>query len=176
MLCLLLLPSCSELGTSVLVEGTWSQPECELGEVTWRPTFATWTRNVQGTAVMRIQTDAGPLDGDDHVVIAFRDPASIPGRVGEPIRIGPRELGDSAFGTLNFHERCPDARRSSSELIGTLVFEEFTGKLESDVRGHADVMARDARDPDLVYSEEIRIEFAFRIRRFPPYQPFNAGF
>lgn len=166
---------CAETDTEVRVAGAWQQQECALGDFLWEPPFATWVPGPDGSGILRVQDSAGPLTRNDHLVIAFRSAQALRERLGQPISIGAEADGALGFGTLNFHARCPRSERSSTTLHGTVTFQEFSGQLDSRVRGIATLTARDARDPGKVAGEDLTFEFSFRVLRFPPYQPFNSN-
>jgi hypothetical protein len=118
-------------------------------------------------AVLRMQYGGEDFAREDGLQLHVRDVRGLPGRLGEPLAVGPEEPVRAA---LDLFERCPEVTESR-ELRGTVTFDSFGLHKGDRVVGTIDeLIVRDARSGAL--RGRLHGDFDFTVRRGPPYRRF----
>jgi hypothetical protein len=165
---------CHDLDNDTVITGELPEwGECDASLMPWEPRFAAMQEYADGSVILRFQSTGGGLDQDDYLYVLFGSEVDL--AAGATVEIVPP--ADEATGTLStgviaFNESCADERGRSGILTGTVTFDAVRRERGEDIVGEMQVRVVDGRNPGVVYSEELRAEFRFGYRDYPPFRLF----
>lgn len=163
---------CTELNTTVTLDGSLVAGEC--GELLpWSLPFATWTDTGEADAVLRLQSVPGSSSSaKDTIVFVIDQKASLYDALGVPIEVGDREFaGAQASGFITLPVRCPQQKSLSIQLFGDLTFETLPQKSGKPIVGHFVGEAIDTRNQEIL-STDLTIQFDFPRKFQTPWQTY----